>query len=116
VLVAAMNPCPCRYFGDAVKPCTCAPSTVTKYQKKISGPLLDKIDIRFEVPRVEYDKLSGDRARESSEVIRMRVQAARLRQRERFANIKATHGVVSNADMRVGRCGCTANWTIKVRA
>ena len=97
-----MNPCPCGYFGDAVKPCTCAPSTVTKYQKKISGPLLDRIDIHVEMPRVEYDKLSGDRAGESSEVIRMRVQAARQRQRERFVNIKSAHRVVSNADMRVG--------------
>ena len=78
------------------------PSTVTKYQKKISGPLLDRIDIHVEVPRVEYDKLSGDRAGESSEAIRTRVQAARQRQRERFVNIKSAHSVVSNADMRVG--------------
>ena len=94
----------CRFNAkcQAYALCTCAPSTVTKYQKKISGPLLDRIDIHVEVPRVEYDKLSGDRAGESSEVIRMRVQAARQRQRERFAKIKSTHSVVSNADMRVG--------------
>jgi magnesium chelatase family protein len=53
-----MNPCPCGYYGDPVKPCTCSPGTVTKYQKRISGPLLDRIDIHIEVPRVEYDKLS----------------------------------------------------------
>ena len=101
-LVAAMNPCPCGYFGDPVKPCTCAPSTVTKYQKRISGPLLDRIDIHIEVPRVDYEKLSGDRMGESSEAIRARVEAARERQRQRFANDHAKHVVVSNADMRVG--------------
>ena len=60
-LIAAMNPCPCRYYGDTQKACTCAPALVTKYQKRISGPLLDRIDIHIEVPRVDYEKLSGDR-------------------------------------------------------
>ncbi|MCL4528744.1 MAG: YifB family Mg chelatase-like AAA ATPase [Chloroflexi bacterium] len=100
MLVAAMNPCPCGYFGDAVKACTCAPSTVTKYQKRISGPLLDRIDIHIEVPRVDYQKLSGDRLGESSEAIRCRVESARQRQRERFSNIKSSN-IVCNADMRV---------------
>ena len=86
-LVAAMNPCPCGYFGDSVKPCSCAPSTVTKYQKRISGPLLDRIDIHIEVPRVDYEKLSGDRIGETSEAIRKRVQAARNIQLIRFENI-----------------------------
>src|SRR5512146_1602751 len=76
-LIAAMNPCPCGYYGDSQKPCTCAPSTVTKYQKRISGRLLDRIDIHIEVPRVDYDKLSGERLSESSEMIRIRVQTAR---------------------------------------
>jgi magnesium chelatase family protein len=57
-----MNPCPCGFYGDSLKPCTCAPAMVTKYQKRISGPLLDRIDIHIEVPRVDYDKLSGDRS------------------------------------------------------
>ena len=74
MLVAAMNPCPCGYYGDPIKPCTCAPSTVTKYQKRISGPLLDRIDIHVEVPRVDYQKLSDDRLGEASEVIRGRVE------------------------------------------
>ena len=86
MLVAAMNPCPCGYFGDPIKPCTCAPSTVTKYQKRISGPLLDRIDIHIEVPRVDYQKLSSDRLGESSDAIRKRVQAARDRQTARFTN------------------------------
>ena len=54
MLVAAMNPCPCGYFGDSLKPCTCSPVVVTKYQKRISGPLLDRIDIHIEVSRVNY--------------------------------------------------------------
>ncbi len=83
-LIAAMNPCPCGYYGDPVKACTCSPAIVTKYQKRISGPLLDRIDIHIEVPRVEYEKLSDDRFGESSEVIRQRVEQARERQRMRF--------------------------------
>ena len=108
MLVAAMNPCPCGYFGDPIKPCTCAPSTVTKYQKKISGPLLDRIDIHIEVPRVDYAKLSGDRIGESSETIRARVQSARDIQRNRFTNPDSriskgsSSDIVCNADMRVG--------------
>jgi magnesium chelatase family protein len=107
MLVAAMNPCPCGYYGDPIKPCTCAPSTVTKYQKRISGPLLDRIDIHIEVPRVDYQKLSSDRLGESSEAIRKRVQAARDRQTARFIipdSRKTKHeasDIVSNADMRV---------------
>ena len=100
MLVAAMNPCPCGYYGDAVKACTCAPSTVTKYQKRISGPLLDRIDIHVEVPRVDYQKLRDDRLGEASAVIRARVEAARQRQRERFRG----DGIIdpmTNADMRV---------------
>jgi len=90
-------PCPCGYYGDAQKACTCASSTVTKYQKRISGPLLDRIDIHIEVPRVDYDKLSSDRLGESSAKIRARVQAARQRQLERF---KGTD-IICNTDMRV---------------
>ncbi len=103
-------PCPCGFFGDAVKPCTCAPSAVTKYQKRISGPLLDRIDIHIEVPRVDYQKLSSDRMGESSEAIRCRVEAARQRQRERFEGVRRLQSSLSNsadsllcnADMRVG--------------
>jgi magnesium chelatase family protein len=83
-LVAAMNPCPCGYYGDPVKACTCSNSTITRYKKRISGPLLDRIDIHIEVPRVDYEKLSDDRLGEHSDVIQDRVEAARGRQRERF--------------------------------
>lgn len=95
-LVAAMNPCPCGYYGDPVKPCTCAPGTITKYQKRISGPLLDRIDIHIEVPRVDYEKLSDQRLGEPSAVIQARVEAARERQRQRFEGSDIT----CNADMR----------------
>jgi len=83
-LIAAMNACPCGYYGDPLKACTCSPGIVTKYQKRISGPLLDRIDIHIEVPRVEYEKLSDQRLGEPSAAIQKRVEAARQRQRERF--------------------------------
>jgi magnesium chelatase family protein len=102
-------PCPCGYYGDSLKPCTCAHALVTKYQKRISGPLLDRIDIHIEVPRVDYEKLSGDRVGESSECIRARVQAARNIQQARFmnpdsrsSNNGSSTDIVCNADMRVG--------------
>jgi len=103
-----VHPCPCGYYGDTMKPCTCAPVLVTKYQKRISGPLLDRIDIHIEVPRVDYEKLSGDRLGESSETIRQRMQAARNIQQARFTNPdsrisnNSSCDVVCNADMRVG--------------
>jgi len=84
MLVGAMNPCPCGYFGDPVKECTCSPAIVTRYQKRLSGPLLDRIDIHVEVPRVEYEKLASESALETSEPIRRRVEEARERQRKRF--------------------------------
>jgi len=112
-LIAAMNPCPCGYYGDSQKPCTCAHALVTKYQKRISGPLLDRIDIHIEVPRVDYEKLSGNRVGESSESIRARVQAARDIQSKRFGvrtlrgptstqSQETLQSVICNADMRVG--------------
>jgi magnesium chelatase family protein len=110
-LIAAMNPCPCGFYGDSQKPCTCAHALVTKYQKRISGPLLDRIDIHIEVPRVDYEKLSGDRVGEPSECIRARVQAARDIQNKRFGlqslqtlrrSQETSDSLVCNADMRVG--------------
>jgi len=84
MLVGAMNPCPCGYFGDPVKECTCSPAIVTRYQKRLSGPLLDRIDIHAEVPRVEYEKLASNVSLENSESIRERVEVAREKQRQRF--------------------------------
>lgn len=84
MLVAAMNPCPCGWYGDPIKECTDSLSQVLRYQNRISGPLLDRIDIHVEVPRVDYEKLSGDRLSESSAKIRERVERAREKQRARF--------------------------------
>jgi magnesium chelatase family protein len=94
-LVAAMNPCPCGYYGDPLKPCTCAPGTVIKYQRRISGPLMDRIDIHIEVPRVDYEKLSDSRQGESSAAVNQRVEAAREIQRGRFTGTTLS----CNADM-----------------
>lgn len=106
-LIAAMNPCPCGYYGDQVKTCTCALGTIQKYQKRISGPLLDRFDIHVEVPRVEYNKLTDQRFGESSEVIRKRVESARQKQISRFETLKEKKEeprrlMTSNADMGVG--------------
>ncbi|MBC7232717.1 MAG: YifB family Mg chelatase-like AAA ATPase [Chloroflexi bacterium] len=103
MLVAAMNPCPCGYFGDPVKECTCSPSMITRYRKRISGPLLDRIDIHVEVPRVEYEKLTDDRLGEPSATIRARIEQAREIQRQRFAGrlggVKGNLPLLCNADM-----------------
>ncbi|HEX77854.1 MAG TPA: YifB family Mg chelatase-like AAA ATPase [Dehalococcoidia bacterium] len=95
MLVAAMNPCPCGYYGDPVRECTCSPYLVSRYRKRISGPLLDRIDIFCEVPRVDYEKLTDDRAGEGSETVRRRVTAARDIQRERFRGTRLS----CNAEM-----------------
>jgi magnesium chelatase family protein len=94
-LVAAMNPCPCGHLGDPTHACRCAPQAVQRYQKKISGPLLDRIDIHLEVPRVEYEKLIERRAGERSADVRARVERARSLQAERFAG----EPILTNADM-----------------
>jgi magnesium chelatase family protein len=90
MMVAAMNPCPCGYYGDPVKECTCSLSTISRYQKRISGPLLDRIDIFVQVPRIEYEKLADDRLAEESERVRSRVEGARSVQRARFQGTRLT--------------------------
>jgi magnesium chelatase family protein len=96
ILVGACNPCPCGYFGDSQKACVCAPSAVTRYKKRLSGPLLDRIDIHVEVPRVAYEKLSGATTGEPSATVRGRVEAARAVQRARFAGTP----LLTNSEMR----------------
>ena len=95
MLVAAMNPCPCGFWGDPVKECSCSAMAIARYQKRISGPLLDRIDIHVEVPRVDYEKLADKRNVENSQTVRARVQAARERQLQRFSGTKLT----CNAEM-----------------
>ena len=84
MLVAAMNPCPCGYFGDRIRACRCSPQQIRQYQAKISGPLLDRIDLHIEVPSVKYRALSGKESGESSAVIKDRVHLTRERQQKRF--------------------------------
>jgi magnesium chelatase family protein len=84
MLVGAMNPCPCGYFGDPFKACSCSPSMVSRYQHRISGPFLDRVDIFIEVPHIDYEKLADDRLGERSEAVQKRVLAARARQTERL--------------------------------
>ena len=96
MLAAAMNPCPCGYFGDPVHPCSCAPLSIERYRSRISGPLLDRIDIHLEVPAVAYRDLTSEQAGETSAAIRSRVEAARAIQRVRF---REQRGVYANAHM-----------------
>lgn len=84
MLVAAMNPCPCGYFGHPKRRCTCSPGAVARYLARVSGPLLDRLDLHIEVPPVEFDELSSEERAESSAEIRARVNAARAVQNERF--------------------------------
>ena len=86
MLVAAQNPCPCGFYSHPRKECICSSSAVSRYQKRVSGPLLDRIDIFVEVPPVEYDKLVAEDLAEDSAVIRQRVERARAAQTERFEN------------------------------
>ena len=96
MLIASMNPCPCGYYNHPDKECVCAPGVVQKYLNKISGPLLDRIDIHVEVTPVPFDELSGSRMAEASEDIRERVEAARIIQGKRFVD---NEGVHCNAQM-----------------
>ncbi len=84
ILVAAMNPCPCGYYGDNEKQCTCSPVQIINYRKRISGPILDRVDLHIEVPRMKFDKLSADIKSETSKEIKIRIEAARIVQAERF--------------------------------
>jgi len=91
MLVAAMNPCPCGYFSDPGHDCTCAVPMIQRYRSKISGPLLDRIDIHIEVPAVPYAELSGKPTGETSETIRARVETARRIQHKRYHEHKDIH-------------------------
>ena len=104
MLVAAMNPCPCGFYSDAQKECRCTPMQVTRYRSRVSGPLLDRIDIQVEVPAVAYEALASPASGEPSEAVRERVNQARRVQVERFG---AT-GIHANARMsaRDVRCYC----------
>lgn len=96
MLVASMNPCPCGYYNHPTKACVCSPGQVQKYLNRISGPLLDRIDLQIEVTPLPFEKMSDNRPAESSATIRERVIRARQIQEERYADIP---GVYCNAQM-----------------
>lgn len=95
MLCGSMNPCPCGNYGSEDKVCTCTPSQIAKYNAKISGPLLDRIDIRVEVDSVKYTELVQEEEAETSQQVRQRVNRTRLIQKERFAS----DGILTNSDM-----------------
>ena len=99
MLVAAMNPCPCGYYGDPKRECRCSPGQVERYRQKISGPLLDRIDLHVEAPAVEYKDLSDNIPAESSATIRDRIVLAREVQQNRFAKSRRVKKVTCNARM-----------------
>lgn len=95
MLIAAQNPCPCGYLTDTDQECVCAPANVLRYKKKVSGPLLDRIDLQLEVPKVKVNELFQKDDAESSDAIRERVERARERQLKRFNGV----GIITNAEM-----------------
>jgi len=109
MLCCAMNPCPCGYLGDPVHDCICAPPAIQRYRARVSGPLLDRIDIHLEVPAIPYRDLSASAPAESSAAIRARVEAARTIQRERFAGHAGLHANAHMGAKEVRRyCAVTA--------
>lgn len=102
ILIAAMNPCPCGYLGDPEKECKCAPSHIIKYRRKISGPLLDRIDLHIEVPRQNFEKLiSENEPAENLTSVQARIESARQIQRQRFSGEK--HRIFTNAEMNAAQ-------------
>lgn len=100
ILIATQNPCPCGFLTDPVKDCICSPTQIQRYTKKISGPLLDRIDLHIEVPRLKYEKLENEKVAESSKEIRERVEKARQIQKDRFKNALAGQAkTVTNSEM-----------------
>ena len=97
ILVAAMNPCPCGYYGDPEKQCTCNQQQINKYQRRVSGPIMDRIDLYVEVPHVKYEKLTDENVEGSSAEIRKKVEKARQIQLKRFEN----DGIVTNSEMNI---------------
>ena len=104
MFVAAMNPCPCGYFGHPPHRCTCSPQAVTRYLARVSGPLLDRLDLHIEVPPVEFDELASDEKAESSAEIRARVNAAREIQNRRFRGTGITCNARITPDALHGFC------------
>jgi len=97
MLIAASNPCPCGFYNDAEKNCTCSPSQVAMYRRKLSGPLMDRIDLFIEVPAVKYEKLASENSQNQSEVLRKKIDEARDIQKKRFEGQK----ILTNSEMNI---------------
>ncbi len=97
MLVAAMNPCPCGHATDRQKQCICSPAQISRYKHRLSGPLIDRIDLHIDVPAIKYDKLTADKAGEDSGAVRIRVQQARQKQTERFKD----ENIKTNSEMNL---------------
>jgi len=96
ILIAAQNPCPCGYLTDPARQCVCTPTQIIRYQKRVSGPIVDRIDLHIEVPSIKFEELSKDQVAEASIEVRKRVEKARKLQKKRFDGIKIT----TNSEMR----------------
>ena len=116
MLICAMNPCPCGFFGHPSKKCTCPQGAPARYLSKVSGPLLDRLDIHIEVPQVNFDELSDDTKGEPSELIRARVNTARRIQLRRFEGTKITSNSQMTAEMTRKFCIMTDNAASMFRA
>lgn len=116
MLVAAMNPCPCGYFGHPSRKCTCSQTTISNYLSRVSGPMLDRLDLHIEVPPVDYDSLSAKSKEESSDEIRKRVNAARKIQQQRYEGTGISCNARLNSKMLREYCSMTeqANNTLKL--
>lgn len=99
ILIASQNPCPCGFYLDPEKPCTCTAHEISQYQKKISGPILDRIDLQIQVPRIKISELAQKKTAENSSVVRARVIAAREKQARRFGQPDKTNKEMTNLDL-----------------
>ncbi len=116
MLICAMNPCPCGFYGHPSKKCTCPQGAPARYLSKVSGPLLDRLDIHIEVPQVNFDELSDDTKGETSEQIRARVNTARRIQLKRFEGTRITSNSQMTAEMTRRYCVMTDNAAAMLRA
>lgn len=102
ILIAAQNPCPCGYLTDDSRNCVCSPTQVLRYHKKVSGPLMDRIDLHIEVPRLKYEKLASEKVAEESKKVKERVEKTRSIQRKRFADSKTiTNSEMTSPEMKI---------------
>lgn len=116
MLVAAMNPCPCGYYGHPTHKCTCSPTAVTNYLNRVSGPMLDRLDLHIEVPPVDFESLANKDTPETSEQIRARVNAARKLQQERFKNTGISCNARMNSHMLHEYCNMTDKATAVLKS